>query len=198
MSNLTLLAHSASGYAPRTTVNAKIANLTVAFAVNYDSAGEKLTKRSAGAKYVALPLHWSVIDSARVLYQAIKKHKAAAKPDDAFVLNIAGNSLHTLQRSTWDQTRIDDHIFRVLHLCYQHLPFDAVRSGGQTGADEAGIVAAIALDLPATALFPGGFKQRTARGEDIYSDPEVLRTDWMARAQALKAGLAVEAPSCLA
>ena len=45
-----------SSYAPRTQVNASSADLTVAFATDYATAGERLTMKMAGYRYVAVPL----------------------------------------------------------------------------------------------------------------------------------------------
>ena len=45
-----------------------------------------------------------------------------------------------------------------------------VRSGGQTGADEAGLVAGERLGLETTSLCPKGWRFRTANGEDIRDE----------------------------
>lgn len=157
----------------------------IAFAVNYDSAGEKLTHKVAGDRYLALPLHWDPKQSARLLYHTLKSR---AKQDPRYQfprINIAGNSLYTLSHSAWDQKAVDSHIYQVLALCHAHYPIQSVRSGGQTGADEAGIVAALALKIPAIAYFPAGYKQRNAHGQDMSADPVLLEQQWRERALGL-------------
>lgn len=178
-SSVDLICHSSDSYVPRTRINARSADLTVAFAVNYHSAGERLTKQAAGARYLALPLDWPALTAARVLFQTARKRQARS-------LNIAGNSLHTLRHSGWTQEQVDQHIYTILAICHYHWPFDNIRSGGQTGVDEAGLVAGIALELPVTALFPAGHRQRSAEGFDLTQDPTMLRMQWEQRADVVK------------
>lgn len=177
MTSLEISEHASSHYAPRTWVNATSASLTVAFAMDFSSAGEKLTHKAAGGKYVALDLLWPALVSAKVLYQAMRHHGTT--------LNIAGNGLHTLSKHGWRQEAVDRHVFNVLKLCHQHLPISSIRSGGQTGVDEAGLISAMALNIPATALLPRGYRQRSAMGIDMSNDPMVLRSQWQQRATQL-------------
>lgn len=150
-----------SGYRDRTVINAKNADLTVAFATDFSTTGEKLTRNSAGAKYVAIDLLTSTpLSAAARIYGFTKSRRIG-------VMNIAGNGLYTLAKSNWDQPKINQFIFETLrHLTYD-VKLDSVRSGGQTGADIAGLVAAYALGLPVHALLPSGFLQRTSNGHDI-------------------------------
>lgn len=53
---LAILEHASPSYAPRTAVNAKTADATLAFAVDFNSAGERLTRRVAEGRYLAVPL----------------------------------------------------------------------------------------------------------------------------------------------
>ncbi len=57
---LTLLEHSSSGYVGRTFANATSADLTLAFACDFTTAGEKLTARSAASRLVRLRLSGGV------------------------------------------------------------------------------------------------------------------------------------------
>ena len=45
-----------------------------------------------------------------------------------------------------------------------------IRSGGQTGTDEAGIIAAFILDLPRIVLAPKGWLFRNKEGIDIRDE----------------------------
>ena len=52
-------------------------------------------------------------------------------------------------------------MFDVLSLVHKHHPLKQVVSGGQTGADFAGGVAAEALGIAVVMTFPDGYLQRT-------------------------------------
>ena len=150
---LTIQAHPSSSYAPRTYINAQQADLTVAFAVDYSTAGERLTHKAAKGRYVAIPLGGDPIEAARSLYRALRHHKARS-------LNVAGNGIYTLAKAGWTQEAVNKWVYQVLAQTSAHWPLEAVRSGGQTGVDLAGVVAAHALGLDALALLPAGYLQR--------------------------------------
>jgi Circularly permutated YpsA SLOG family len=160
---LEILEHESSSYAPRTAVNAKVADATLAFAVDYNSAGERLTKRMAGEHYLAVPLSR---DQGDVLVQARRVFRFV-RAGNYRALNIAGNSIATLSSLGWTQADVNEFVWRVLKQVHAHWPFVCLRSGGQTGADVAGAVAAVALSVPATVLFPKGLLQRTSDGVDV-------------------------------
>lgn len=110
------------GYSARTYENARKADLTLAFAVDFTTAGE--------------------------------------------------NGIYTLARNGWTQERADAVVTDVLTALQNHgnIHIDSVRSGGQTGIDEAGIKAGVALGLPTTVLAPKGWAFRTANRQDIFSE----------------------------
>jgi hypothetical protein len=141
-------------YPPRTYHNAKTADLTVALAENFDSAGEKLTKKAASDNYVGIPLNLPFIDAARILYSELKKRNAK-------ILNVAGNGLYSLSTHGWTQEKINSHVFNVISKVHEHWPLTKIISGGQTGVDMAGIVAGHALQIPVEAMLPKGCLQRT-------------------------------------
>jgi ribA/ribD-fused uncharacterized protein len=159
MAELTIREHASPKYGPRTEHNAKSAGLTVAFALDFTTMGERLTKRVAADRFIAIDLNTDPIQAARDLYKAMCKHQAS-------VLNVAGNGIYTLQAKGWSQARVDRYLFTVLGKIVEHLPLKMVVSGGQTGVDMAGITAAHALGIPAVATLPKGFLQRDAAGKD--------------------------------
>lgn len=150
---LNVQAHLSASYAPRTYANADAADLTVAFAVDFNTAGERLTRKAAKERYIAIPFGGDTVEAARALYRALRQH-------DAHVLNIAGNGIYTLSHAGRDQSAVNAWVYAVLAKVAAHWPLTFVRSGGQTGVDIAGVAAAHALGIEAMALLPKGYLQR--------------------------------------
>lgn len=84
-------------YADRTRINASQADLTVAIALDFSTRGEVLTARVASGRYLALPFGGDPVAAARVLYRAIRG-RSPQRDDGTFVLNVAGNGLHTFDK----------------------------------------------------------------------------------------------------
>lgn len=163
-----VIEHKSPDYEPRTTANAKSADLTVAFAEDYTSLGEKLTKNRAGEKYLAIPLQTPPIEAARKLFADCRKRGVKT-------LNVAGNGIYTLKNYGWTQEKLNLWMFEVLRLVHKHHPLDLVISGGQTGVDFAGGIAAELLGLNPIMTFPKGFKQRTlTQYELIQTEGQVM------------------------
>lgn len=74
--------HKSSSYAPRTYHNAS-QGCTLAVAVDFNTAGEKLTHKASKHGIVQVPFHMDYVVGARELYSLLKKK-------DCYVLNIAG------------------------------------------------------------------------------------------------------------
>ncbi|MBD8088544.1 hypothetical protein IFT48_00870 [Pseudomonas fluorescens] len=146
--------HKKPTYPPRTQHNAQSADLTVAFAEKFDSGGEVLTHSMAGDRYVGIALKKAPRDAAIELFRACKKHNAQ-------VLNVAGNGIYTLKDFDWTQESLNLWAFQVMKFVHDHHPFKKVISGGQTGVDWAGGVAAEVLGIPGEMTFPKGYMQRT-------------------------------------
>lgn len=169
MTALTIQEHTSHKYAPRTEFNAKSAEMTVAFALDFSTMGERLTRRVAGEKYLAIDLNMEPIQAARELYKAMRQHGASS-------INVAGNGIYSLQAKGWSQARVDRYVFAVLGKVAEHLPLKLVVSGGQTGVDLAGVTAAHALGIPAVATLPKGFVQRDASGKDAPHTREEIES----------------------
>lgn len=158
--SISILEHSSAKYSPRTWLNAKSSDLTVAFAVDFSTGGEKLTHKAASGKYVGVDIRTSsVLDTARQIYREAKRL-------DAKVFNVAGNGIYTLHKHGWDQKRINTYVFQVFEVLHQHIEIRAIRSGGQTGVDIAGGYAAFHLGIDAIITLPCGFIQRGIDGID--------------------------------
>jgi hypothetical protein len=174
-SELVLDTHPTRGYAARTQANASLADLTVAFAVDFHTAGERLTRKCAADNYLALPLDRPALENARQLYRSLRDRESRR-------LNIAGNGLYTLAAHRWSQAAINAYVHEVLATVHAHLPLTSIRSGGQTGVDTAGLIAGLRLGLPTTGLYPPGYLTRDASGNDHRHSPDVLRADLLAAA----------------
>lgn len=170
-----------TGYASRTKHNARTADLTVAIAEDFNSAGERLTKREAGNRYVAIHLGTDPLVAARMLYSACKKHNVST-------LNVAGNGIYSLA-GQWSNGQLTDKqkfqtldedglvnefqaslnqwVYLVISKVHEFWPLTNLISGGQTGADFAGGVAGEALGLNVTMTFPKRFLQRNEHHKDF-------------------------------
>lgn len=147
--------HKSEKYTPRTYFNAHSGDVTIALAVDLTTAGEKLTHKAAGEKYIGFHLtdDTMAIDVARALYKFMKQRNAKT-------LNIAGNGIYTLAKHGCDQHHINSFVLSVVEKVHQYWPIEKIFTGGQTGVDLAGAVAAQYLDIPALVTLPKGFVQR--------------------------------------
>lgn len=175
-----------NGYKSRTVKNAA-ADVTIAIAFDFNSAGEKLTKKSvleAGGLYFPIQLNRfglteRVLDVAQHLSLLIKDLNKSE-----ITLNIAGNGIYTLKETTFSKQSVVDYFTYCL---LQHLVneldrqksnglFDtkiiSVRTGGQTGFDEAGAKAAVKLGIPTIVLAPKGWCFRNESGVDIFNEEQ--------------------------
>jgi hypothetical protein len=166
------------GYRERTRYNAASADLTVAIAVDYDTAGERLTKSSAGDRYLPLPYPDEALQAARKLYHEMKLRGANS-------LNIAGNGLTHWKLKGIAQRELNQYVHDILALVHAYRPISSIRSGGQTGTDIAGLVAAVKIGIPATGTFPTGFLQRDRFGNDVFRNHDELMDEIRSMADAL-------------
>jgi hypothetical protein len=153
------------GYAPRTMLNAS-ASMTIAIAKNFHTAGEVLTKKCVSQQgKIFIPIHFNWLKS----IQFIDKTAEQLKIHKPVTINIAGNGLYTL-KLTQDEADNDVYNFlREVLFRSTHTP-DLIRSGGQTGIDEAGLKAAVKLNIPALCLAPKGWTFRGSDGIDISDE----------------------------
>jgi len=176
-----------SGYRNRTIKNAS-ADATIALAIDFNSAGEKLTKSSVlnqRKKYIPRDINdmfdfkdpfkhelgyelndTNIWNMANGIVQDLNQVKAKT-------LNIAGNGIYTM-KGKYTQKQLDEAVERLLeYVLYSdelENEIQSVRTGGQTGIDEAGAKAAIKLGFPTTILAPKGWTFRNINGKDISSE----------------------------
>jgi len=166
-----------TGYAARTTKNAS-ADATIAVAIDFTSAGEKATKSAVEAQKKL----YAPIDMAR-LSTLIEVSKAAQEVVDKLLtlnkkdinLNIAGNGIYTMKHVNISQKNVDNKILVLLNAILTKLQdtgvrIISIRTGGQTGVDEAGAKAGLSLGIPTTILAPKGWKFRDINGKDISNE----------------------------
>lgn len=159
------------GYKERTVENAK-ADCTIAIAADFTSAGEILTKKSV-LKNKKL---YCDIDISRVLEVPkglVDLTVASFNRHNIKTLNLAGNSIATL-RNQYSQQQLDYFTYTLLREIVTHPNLQNkithIRSGGQTGIDEAGVKAGYLLGIPTTILAPKGWTFRDAVYMDISDE----------------------------
>lgn len=160
--------HKSSSYSPRTYANAASADVTVAIAVDHNTAGEKCTQKAAGDKIFKIDFSYDWIDSCRELFLHMRKHNLKT-------VNIAGNGIYTFQKHGIPQKDVNYIVHKILDTIHYHWGIDKIVSGGQTGADLAGAVAAYKLGIPCVVTMPKGFKMRFVNGKDYDHSEEFVR-----------------------
>lgn len=162
--------HKSASYSPRTYHNASVADITMALAVDHNTAGEKCTQKAAGDKIVKLYSGEGIgnIELARQLYFAMKKL-------DAHSVNVAGNGIYTWSKRGFDQQDVNQAVHYILSLVHQHWPITKIVCGGQTGTDLAGAIAAYKLGIDCEMTLPKGFKMRFEDGKDVDTSEEFVR-----------------------
>lgn len=165
---LSILEHHSPEYPGRTIQNVNAADVTVGFAVDFSTAGERLTAKSAGQKFVPIDFDIDEIDAARILYRHMRAMEAST-------LNVAGNSVFTLSRKGFSQEFANQWVWHVIRQVHQHRPIAHIYSGGQTGIDLAGAVAGVILGIPTTVTLPAKFRQRHSDNRDYFHTEEEIR-----------------------
>lgn len=162
-----------TNYQHRTFMNIELSDLTLIFVRDISTAGEKCTLNYCKVCQKN-PYIFILNESGRLcstyseilekLSKYIQKHNITS-------LNIAGNGIYTFNQDGITQERVNDLVYNVLHyLIESGCNIQKVRSGGQTGADEAGLVAGERLGLETTSLCPKGWRFRNVKGEDIQDE----------------------------
>lgn len=175
---VTIVELEAPNYPTRTKHNIAVSDVTVAFATDFTTDGEKLTRGEAerAGKYVSAPLNYLVKPERawETWYAALVKAVIAKKPQ---VINVAGNAIGRLNVGIPEESRkaaddktipvqdwVNGVVYRALKEIHAQNPISKVVSGGQTGVDIAGAIAAKALGIPVEVTMPRDFRQVTAKG----------------------------------
>ena len=142
--------------------------MTIAYASDYSSVGEKATDREVTAAkkqfYKFGVKFGDDVERARRLAPIYERNAG-----QEVIINIAGNGEYQKDMIPTDQ--LTEEIAKDLaFLQKKGVGIVLVRSGGQTGADEAGVKAAAKLGIPAKVLAPKGWKFRTGAPGGAHTD----------------------------
>lgn len=186
------ITESKGGYGQRTDENAAWSDVTLALARDFNTAGEKRTARAAGNKLIQseLPiapasditgdqptpedipfLHLngpSSYNPESLAENTLNEWKQKKLPTTDIKLNIAGNGIYSLRGNNVTQEDLNEYVTRFIkYLLDNGVTIKEIRSGGQTGIDEAGIIAAQKLGIPCSIHAPRGFLMRNETGKDV-------------------------------
>jgi hypothetical protein len=210
-----MVTESTGDYAQRTKENAEWADVTLALATDFSTAGETLTAQQAGSKdpkylgnrkpiegvkdkYLSSYLPVGTIQDITGLSESdntkkqliqdgpsgynakslaeelINQWEKKRLPTKDIKLNIAGNGIYTLNQYT-TQEELNQYVTDFIRTLLDNgITISEIRSGGQTGVDEAGIIAAQRLGIKASVHAPRGFKFRGIDGKDISDKDKFL------------------------
>ena len=161
--------HSSPQYGPRTKHNAD-QGVTVAFAVDHTTAGERLTQKYAAHKIVKITPEQFAANPVKCK-MAIATKMAICKTN---VLNIAGNGIYTWEKHGYDQYYVNETLQKILEGVHALQPIEKIVSGGQTGTDLAGLIVGAKMGIPSYGMWPKGYKMRFADGVDVYLKPQEI------------------------
>lgn len=157
---------SSTSYPVRTRENAEWSDITIALAEDFSTAGERLTQRVAGTKYVSHSLSSS--NNPQAIADSIYDQIASKGKVKDLKLNIAGNGIYTLNQPQEYYNNLLTEVLSILQS--KGVTISAIRSGGQTGIDEAGIIAAQRLGIPSIVHTTSDFKFRGKDNKDISDE----------------------------
>lgn len=156
-----------AAYGPRTKHNASSAQLTCAFAVDMFTAGEILTKKCAGLKYLGFDITRENIHDPAYYAEWSGKIKRYIKNNKVKTINVAGNGVYTLIKHGISQQDVNELLYKLIKELKETTELQFVVSGGQTGVDIEAAVACYKLDFPCVITLPKGFTQRHEDGVDV-------------------------------
>ena len=162
--------NQAGGYPARTKINAS-ADATIHLGDNFETPGEKLTRKSVEEQdkiYIKLATTDRNLSNLNKesLSAAIRSSVDILNKFNAKTLNIAGNGIYDMKGRT--QEEVDEFTYTILSGIVNSPDLKnkitSIRSGGQTGFDEAGAKAGVRLGIPTIVLAPKDWEFRTNQG----------------------------------
>ena len=175
---LTVMESYSPKFHDRTVENARWADFTVAFAVDLTSPGERLTATAAGEEYLPfdLPHSGEELEDERLSRRmATILARRLESRTDPVRLNVAGSTAADLSHHGISQEQADAFITDVLGRAVDEgVRIQELRTGGQSGIDEAGTKAALALGIPASQVVPRGFLYLDESGKPHWNRDSFL------------------------
>lgn len=170
---ITFIEHKSDKYPERTKENAN-ADVTLAFAIDFQSPGEIITRKYSieqGRLYFPIDLMKSFEGVSEKIAKGIDRNRERLFDNRKLIVNVAGNGIWDL-KNWYSQADMDELVLKILRDTIFRLDFEEceIRSGGQTGADEAGAKAGNLMEFPTTVLAPKGWKFRNIDGIDICNE----------------------------
>lgn len=169
---LLLIEDSSYAYPPRTEKNVMFSDITLAIAIRFDSAGEKLTRELCKKhKRLYVPANPRLVTPWKLADMLSLKILEVNKSDVS--INVAGNGIYTM-KGEMTQEQCNAYVLEV----FKRLATDKeirVRSGGQTGFDTAGLVAACKMNWEAEGLYPKTFRIREMEAERSMNSAEAYQ-----------------------
>lgn len=154
--NLDEITNSAEAYGSRTDSNAQYTDATLMICPwNSTSPGEKRTRKAAsedsnnGKKKIVADIRYNT--SSKKVAELIEKNLKEREDldlNEGITLNIAGNAIDKIIDKGSSQEEVNQYVYNILKELSAKIKIKQVVTGGQTGVDEAGIIAAAALGIP--------------------------------------------------
>lgn len=176
------ITESAGGYKQRTIYNVLHSDVTIAFAVDFSTTGEKLTASTAATYHkpiLKIKIPTRLTDSHDIppldkdSYNELILFCFTNMKNDRIHINIAGNAIQRFLKYRITQKMLNAWMVSLIEDMKNSFPDTvtiSIRSGGQSGADIAGIVAGLSNGIPCTAHFPLGYMTRNETGVDQTYD----------------------------
>jgi hypothetical protein len=176
--------NESQAYAIRTGENARYGHVTIQLAINFNTAGEQRTVKSAGNKLVKSDMNKSVDE---IVSELIDQLNDKNLPTEGLKINIAGNGIYTFAQQGVTQSELNDKVTAILRgLLDNGIDISEIRSGGQTGIDEAGVIAARRLGIKTSIVAPKGWlfrdkDNKAQRGEQKFKERFKITPEEMAK-----------------
>lgn len=162
---------SRGGYRDRTIENVSSSDVTISL-FEKKSPGEILTENQARRqnKYVEEKgMTWNTDDVPGRVSQAVR----TMPKTENITLNIAGNGIYDINAT---QEQVNNYLTEYLReLQKQGVTIKKVISGGQTGVDQAGIIAAQRLSIPSEVHAPSDFSFRGKDRKDVKGNEQAFK-----------------------
>jgi hypothetical protein len=160
---ITFVECSKAGYPARTAINVQETDGTLLLAADSSTPGEKLTRKlceehKKPCMVIAISLDLKLDKTPKDVEEWINTKGIAT-------LNIAGNCITRFPRRV-----LQADLNKLLTDLLTGLALVRIQSGGQTGIDEAGIMAGLALKVQTKVVAPKGWMFRGRDGKDTSSE----------------------------